>query len=490
LEKTLNSLSNISNLSIALPEIFLSLWLLIFIPLGVYSGGNKLSRQSYFSIFSIIGLLGTLLILLMGDNRASLGFYDLVVTDRLIIYLKVLILLAAILVLIISERYRSIENLYLFEYPLLILFSILGMLVMLSANNFITLYLGLELQSLALYVLAAAKKDSLKSSEAGLKYFILGALASGFFLFGVSLLFGITGTTSFTLLSFNYLNPNEVSLLLIFSVVLIISSIAFKLSIAPFHMWTPDVYEGAPTSITAYFAIVPKIAAIGVLIRILYIALIDINFIWLQLVLVLGLLSIFVGAFGALLQKNIKRLLAYSAISNIGFIFLALSLGTQLGLEASLLYITIYSISAIGVFTFILSMEKDNIMLDNISSYAGLSKSNPFYAVCLSILLLSMAGLPPLAGFIAKFYVFKAVITSGYLFTAIIGIIGSVISAYYYLNIIKVMYLDDGDESFIIESKVNMKIILFISSTFILSFIIFADNIINFMTYISRAIIL
>ncbi len=486
----MNSLSNISNLSIALPEIFLSLWLLIFIPLGVYSGGNKLSRQSYFSIFSIIGLLGTLLILLMGDNRASLGFYDLVVTDRLIIYLKALILLAAILVLIISERYRSIENLYLFEYPLLILFSILGMLVMLSANNFITLYLGLELQSLALYVLAAAKKDSLKSSEAGLKYFILGALASGFFLFGVSLLFGITGTTSFTLLSFNYLNPNEVSLLLIFSVVLIISSIAFKLSIAPFHMWTPDVYEGAPTSITAYFAIVPKIAAIGVLIRILYIALIDINFIWLQLVLVLGLLSIFVGAFGALLQKNIKRLLAYSAISNIGFIFLALSLGSQLGLEASLLYITIYSISAIGVFTFILSMEKDNIMLDNISSYAGLSKSNPFYAVCLSILLLSMAGLPPLAGFIAKFYVFKAVITSGYLLTAIVGIIGSVISAYYYLNIIKVMYLDDGDESFIIESRVNMKIILFISSTFILSFIIFADSIINFMTHISRAIIL
>ncbi len=486
----MNSVSNISDLSIALPEIFLSIWLLIFIPLGVYSGGNKLNRQSYFSIFSIIGLLGTLFILLMGDYRASLGFYDLVVTDKLIIYLKALILFAAIIVLIISERYRSIENLYIFEYPLLILFSILGMLVMLSSNNFITLYLGLELQSLALYVLAAAKKDSLKSSEAGLKYFILGALASGFFLFGVSLLFGITGTTSFTMLSFNYLNPNEVSLLLIFSVVLIISSIAFKLSIAPFHMWTPDVYEGAPTSITAYFAIVPKIAAIGVLMRILYIALIDINFIWLQLVLVLGLLSIFVGAFGALLQKNIKRLLAYSAISNIGYIFLALSLGSQLGLESSLLYITIYTISAVGVFTFILSMEKDNIMLEDISSYSGLSKSNPFYAVCLSILLLSMAGLPPLAGFIAKFYVFKAVITSGYFLTAIIGIIGSVISAYYYLNIIKVMYLDDSDESFIVESKVSMKIILFTSSLFILTFIIFADNIINFMTYISRAIIL
>lgn len=486
----MNSISHILDLNIALPEIFLSLWLLIFIPLGVYSGGNKSNRQSYFSIFSILGLLGTLLILLMGDNRAALGFYELVVTDRLATYLKALILFSAIIVLIISEKYRSIESLYIFEYPLLILFSILGMLVMLSSNDFITLYLGLELQSLALYVLAATKKDSLKSSEAGLKYFILGALASGFFLFGASLLFGITGTTSYTVLSFNTLNPDEVSLLLIFSIVLIISSIAFKLSIAPFHMWTPDVYEGAPTSITAFFAIVPKIAAIGVLMRILYIALIDIHVVWLQLVLVLGLLSIFVGAFGALLQKNIKRLMAYSAISNIGYIFLALSLGSQLGLEASLIYITIYSISAIGVFTFILSMEKDNIMLDEIASFSGLSKSNPFYAVCLSILLLSMAGLPPLAGFIAKFYVFKAVVISGYMWIAVIGIIGSVISAYYYLNIIKVMYLDDLEESFIIDSKVSMKIILLISSLLILTFIIYADNFIDFMTYISRAIVL
>jgi len=255
-------------------------------------------------------------------------------------------------------------------------------------------------------------------------------------------------------------------------------------------MWTPDVYEGAPTSITAFFAIVPKIAAIGVLMRILYIALIDIHVVWLQLVLVLGLLSIFVGAFGALLQKNIKRLMAYSAISNIGYIFLALSLGSQLGLEASLIYITVYSISSIGVFTFILSMEKDNVMLDEIASFSGLSKSNPFYAVCLSILLLSMAGLPPLAGFIAKFYVFKAVVISGYMWIAVIGIIGSVISAYYYLNIIKVMYLDDLEESFTIDSKVSMKIILLISSLLILTFIIYADNFIDFMTYISRAIVL
>jgi len=486
----LNLLSNMVNINLVFPEIFLSLWLLIFIPLGVYSGGDKENRQSYFTIFSIIGLLGTLLIVLMGEYKAARGFNDLIVNDRLVVFLKSLVLLSGIVVLIISEKYRTLKKLYLFEYPVLILFSILGMLVMLSSNDFITLYLGLELQSLSLYVLAAIKKDSLKSSEAGLKYFILGALASGFFLFGVSLLFGITGTTTYTVLSNNILSVENNSLLLIFSIVLILSSIAFKLSIAPFHMWTPDVYEGAPTSVTAFFAVVPKIAAIGVLMRILYIALIDIHLIWNQLILILGMLSIFVGAFGALLQINIKRLMAYSAISNIGYIFLALSLGSQLGLEASLIYISVYTVSTLGSFAFILSMEKDNIMLNNISSFAGLSKSNPFYAICFSIILLSLAGLPPLAGFIAKFYIFKAIIIADYLWIAVVGIMGSVISAYYYLNIVKVMYLDEAEELFKIESKKSIKLILFISALLILTFLIYADSLIDLMSHISRAIIL
>ena len=486
----MNLLSNMVNINLVFPEIFLSLWLLIFIPLGVYSGGDKENRQSYFTIFSIIGLLGTLLIVLMGEYKAARGFNDLIVNDRLVVFLKSLVLLSGIIVLIISEKYRTLKKLYLFEYPVLILFSILGMLVMLSSNDFITLYLGLELQSLSLYVLAAIKKDSLKSSEAGLKYFILGALASGFFLFGVSLLFGITGTTTYTVLSNNILSVENNSLLLIFSIVLILSSIAFKLSIAPFHMWTPDVYEGAPTSVTAFFAVVPKIAAIGVLIRILYIALIDIHLIWNQLILILGMLSIFVGAFGALLQINIKRLMAYSAISNIGYIFLALSLGSQLGLEASLIYISVYTVSTLGSFAFILSMEKDNIMLNNISSFAGLSKSNPFYAICFSIILLSLAGLPPLAGFIAKFYIFKAIIIADYLWIAVVGIMGSVISAYYYLNIVKVMYLDEAEELFKIESKKSIKLILFISALLILTFLIYADSLIDLMSHISRAIIL
>ena len=486
----MNLLSNMVNINLVFPEIFLSLWLLIFIPLGVYSGGDKENRQSYFTIFSIIGLLGTLLIVLMGEYKAARGFNDLIVNDRLVVFLKSLVLLSGIVVLIISEKYRTLKKLYLFEYPVLILFSILGMLVMLSSNDFITLYLGLELQSLSLYVLAAIKKDSLKSSEAGLKYFILGALASGFFLFGVSLLFGITGTTTYTVLSNNILSVENNSLLLIFSIILILSSIAFKLSIAPFHMWTPDVYEGAPTSVTAFFAVVPKIAAIGVLMRILYIALIDIHLIWNQLILILGMLSIFVGAFGALLQINIKRLMAYSAISNIGYIFLALSLGSQLGLEASLIYITVYTVSALGSFAFILSMEKDNIMLNTISSFAGLSKSNPFYSICFSIILLSLAGLPPLAGFIAKFYIFKAIIIADYLWIAVVGIMGSVISAYYYLNIVKVMYLDEAEELFKIESKKSIKLILFISALLILTFLIYADSLIDLMSHISRAIIL
>ena len=486
----MNLLSNMVNINLVFPEIFLSLWLLIFIPLGVYSGGDKENRQSYFTIFSIIGLLGTLLIVLMGEYKAARGFNDLIVNDRLVVFLKSLVLLSGIVVLIISEKYRTLKKLYLFEYPVLILFSILGMLVMLSSNDFITLYLGLELQSLSLYVLAAIKKDSLKSSEAGLKYFILGALASGFFLFGVSLLFGITGTTTYTVLSNNILSVENNSLLLIFSIVLILSSIAFKLSIAPFHMWTPDVYEGAPTSVTAFFAVVPKIAAIGVLMRILYIALIDIHLIWNQLILILGMLSIFVGAFGALLQINIKRLMAYSAISNIGYIFLALSLGSQIGLEASLIYITVYTVSALGSFAFILSMEKDNIMLNTISSFAGLSKSNPFYSICFSIILLSLAGLPPLAGFIAKFYIFKAIIFADYLWIAVVGIMGSVISAYYYLNIVKVMYLDEAEELFKIESKKSIKLILFISALLILTFLIYADSLIDLMSHITRAIIL
>ncbi len=475
---------------IALPEIFLSLWILLFIPLGVFSGGENQVRQSYFSLYSILGLMGAFALLISGDYRAARAFNDLIVVDRLVIYMKSLVLLCGILILIVSEKYRTIEKLYFFEYPVLILFSILGMLIMISANNFITLYMGLELQSLSLYVLAALKKDSQKSTEAGLKYFILGALASGFLLFGVSLLFGIAGTTSFTELSIYFSKQSFDSPLLVLSIVMILSAIAFKISIAPFHMWTPDVYEGAPTSITAFFAVVPKIAAFAILIRILFISFIEISYIWQQILLLMAILSIFVGSFGALLQDNIKRLMAYSTIGNIGFVLLALSMATPVGLESSLIYITIYIISSLGVFTFILSMEKEHVFLDEISSFSGMAKNNPFYAFCFAILLLSLAGLPPLAGFFAKFYVFRAVVYEGMIWVAVLGVIGSVVSAYYYLKIVKIMYLDEGEDSIKIESKNYIKCILGFSAIAILFFIFYAETIVNLCNYVSKAVVL
>ena len=487
----MNSFIPYTNLIIALPEIFLALWLLIFIPLGVYSGGSLISRQSYFSFFSILGLFGTFVILLLGDYEKATAFNDLIVLDKLVVYMKSLVLLSGILVFTISERYRSIEKLFIFEYPVLILFSILGMLIMISSNDFITLYMGLELQSLSLYVLAAMKKDSKNSSEAGLKYFILGAIASGFLLFGVSLIFGITGTTSFTnlssIFSYTYVNPNQP--LLVFAIIMILSAMAFKISVAPFHMWTPDVYEGAPTSITAFFAVVPKIAAFAVLMRILFIAFYEVSFIWQQILIVMAILSIFVGAFGALLQTSIKRLIAYSTISNVGYVLLSLSLASLAGLQSSIIYITIYTVTSLGVFAFILSMEKDKILLDKITSFSGLAKSNPFYALSFTIILLSLAGLPPLAGFFAKFYIFRALIIGDMLWIAVIGIFGSVISAYYYLKIIKIMYLDEPEDSLEINSNNYIKYVLGICSLVIISFIFYADNLVELCISLSKALV-
>ena len=486
----MNSLIDNSNLILALPEIFLALWLLIFIPLGVYSGGSLAVRQSYFSLFAVIGLLGTFLILLSGGYKATIAFNDLIVSDKLVVYMKSLVLVAGILIFSISERYRSLEKLFIFEYPVLVLFSILGMLIMISSNDFITLYMGLELQSLSLYVLAAMKKDSKNSSEAGLKYFILGAIASGFLLFGVSLIFGITGTTSFTTLATSFSNMSLNQPLLVFAIIMILSAMAFKISIAPFHMWTPDVYEGAPTSITAFFAVVPKIAAFAVLMRILFIAFYEISFIWQQILIVMSILSIFVGAFGALLQTSIKRLMAYSTISNVGYVLLSLSLATSIGLESSIIYITIYTVSTLGVFAFILSMEKEKILLDKISSFSGLSKSHPFYALTFTILLLSLAGLPPLAGFFAKFYIFRSLIIGDMLWVAVIGILGSVVAAYYYLKIIKIMYLDDSEELLNINSNNYIKYVLGFCAFLVISFIFFADSLIEFCINISKAIVL
>ena len=479
---------NFSELFVIFPEIFLSLWILFYIIFGVFAGGSKLSKQKIFTLTAALGLLITFILVYIGDWKANRLLSDLFVQDRLSAYMKLLVLFSGIVIIYISEKYRSFEKLFIYEYPLLILFSILGMLIMISANDFISLYMGLELQSLSLYVLASMKKDSSKSSEAGLKYFILGALASGFFLFGVSLLFGIAGTTTYTELSLILVNYENYSPLLALAIVMILCSIAFKLSAAPFHMWTPDVYEGSPTTVTAFIAVVPKIAAVAIIVRVLYIPFGNIYEIWYQILIMISVASIYVGAFGALVQDNIKRLMAYSTIGSIGYVLLALSAGSQEALQGALIYITIYTISVMGSFVAIVFMEKDNIALEKISDLAGISKTDPYTAICFSILLLSLAGLPPFAGFVGKFYIFRSLIIEDLTWLAVIGVIGSVIAAYYYLKLIKIMYLDSAEEPLIFRYNLGSKIVLGVTSLMVVSFLFYAKSVVNFIEYISFSI--
>ncbi len=479
---------NFSELFVIFPEIFLSSWILFYIIFGVFAGGSKLSKQKIFTLTASLGLLITFILVYIGDWKANRLLSDLFVQDRLSVYMKLLVLFSGIVIIYISEKYRSFEKLFIYEYPLLILFSILGMLIMISANDFISLYMGLELQSLSLYVLASMKKDSSKSSEAGLKYFILGALASGFFLFGVSLLFGIAGTTTYTELSLILVNYENYSPLLALAIVMILCSIAFKLSAAPFHMWTPDVYEGSPTTVTAFIAVVPKIAAVAIIVRVLYIPFGNIYEIWYQILIMISVASIYVGAFGALVQDNIKRLMAYSTIGSIGYVLLALSAGSQEALQGALIYITIYTISVMGSFVAIVFMEKDNIALEKISDLAGISKTDPYTAICFSILLLSLAGLPPFAGFVGKFYIFRSLIIEDLTWLAVIGVIGSVIAAYYYLKLIKIMYLDSAEEPLILRYNLGSKIVLGVTSLMVVSFLFYAKSVVNFIEYISFSI--
>ncbi len=480
---------NISKFFLAAPEIFLAVWILFFIVLGLFSGGEKPAKQSMFTLFAVLGLSMTFMLIYTSDWRAARALSDLFVQDRMAVFMKLFVTFMGICILFISEKYRTKEKLFLFEYPLLILFSILGMLIMISANDFISLYMGLELQSLSLYVLAAIKKDSSKSSEAGLKFFILGALASGFYLFGVSFLFGLSGTTTYSELSILLDYDQNSSPLLALSIVMILSSLAFKLSAAPFHMWTPDVYEGCPTSVTTFIAVVPKIAALAVIMRILYIPFSNIHEIWHQIIVILSILSIYIGAFGAIMQDNIKRLMAYSTIGGIGYSLLALSVGSSESFIAALLYITIYSISVLGCFTVIVFMEKENISLENISDLSGLSKSDTFSAICFSILLLSLAGLPPLAGFIGKFYIFRSLINEGFIWLAVIGIIGSVIAAFYYLRVVKIIYLDEVEDPITLKYNLSAKIILGVTSFLVLGFLFYAKSVVNFINYIGFAIV-
>ncbi len=428
---------------LALPEIFLACASMAILVFGV------LRRADSFlvcSMLSVGALLLTGLLLIAGGSGT--GFNGLFAVDPFSNFVNLLILVASALGIISSLDYNEHQNLRRFEFPVLILLSTVGMMIMASAVNLMTLYLGLEMHSLALYVLAAFARDQLRSSEAGLKYFVLGALASGLLLYGITFIYGFTGTMSFADLARLLADPSHASLGLIVGVVFVIAGLAFKFSAVPFHMWTPDVYEGAPTPVTLLLGTAPKVAAVALLVRAMATPFGHLLVQWRQEIVVVSIASMLLGSLAAIGQRNIKRLMAYSSIGHMGYALIGLAAGTPVGIRGVLIYLVTYVFMFAGSLAVILAMRRRGRMLEQISDLAGLGRTDPGLALWMTVFMFSMAGIPPFAGFWGKFYIFGAAIHEHLLTLAVIGVLTSVIGAFYYIRIIKVMYFDTGEEAF------------------------------------------
>ncbi|MDC3102176.1 NADH-quinone oxidoreductase subunit NuoN, partial [Candidatus Pelagibacter sp.] len=420
-----------NNLNLVLPEIFISLSVMFLLILGVF---KKNSSQLTFNL-SLVTILVAIILTFnetFSVNRITI-FNDSIVIDRMASLMKIITLLGGFLVLGISSNYLKTFKIFKIEYPILILSSVLGMMIMISSNDLMVFYMGLELQSLALYVLATFNRDQLKSSEAGLKYFVLSALSSGLLLYGCSLIYGFSGSTNFDVIA-NQLTSNEYALT--FGIVFILVGLAFKISAVPFHMWAPDVYEGSPTTVTLFFTMVPKIAALTVFIRFLYVPFLNLIDQWQMIIVFLSIASMIFGAIAAIGQTNIKRLVAYSSIGHIGYTLAGLATGSNDGIQSSIIYISIYVVMNLALFSCLLMLKRNDQYYEDIDDLSGLSKNHPLLSLSLLIILFSLAGIPPLAGFFAKFYVFKAVIEQSMYFLAIVGLLSTVIAAFYYLRII------------------------------------------------------
>jgi len=448
-----------------LPEIFLSLTIMIFLILGVFI------KKSFklISFLTILSFSFTIVLVLNQPKEIIKIFNDSYIIDEFSIFMKVLVLLFTLFIFLSSKEYLKINAIDKIEYPILIMASVLGMLLMISSYDLIVFYLGLELQSLSLYILSAFKKNNEKSSEAGLKYFVLSALASGILLYGSSLIYGFTGSTNFQIISQNL---NDTNIGAVFGIVFIIVGLAFKVSAVPFHMWTPDVYEGSPTSVTGFFALVPKIAALSVFIRFIYVPFFNVIDQWQTIIIFLSVASMILGAVAAIGQSNIKRLMAYSSIGHMGYALAGLATGTNTGIQSTITYLTIYLVMNLGAFSFILMMKRENVYYENINDLSGLSKNHPMLAFSFLIILFSLAGMPPLAGFFAKFYIFMSVVESKMFALAIIGLITSVVSAFYYLRIIKIIYFDKPKKPFDEVYDWGLKSSLILSSLLILIYFI------------------
>ena len=428
-------------LKFLIPEIFLSLSTFTLLMVGVFL---KKSFEIVYRL-SILVIFLLLLILLTGDKENTKVFNESFLIDEFSLYSKFLILISTFFILLISKRYIADIKNDKFEYPIIILLSILGMFIMVSSNDLILFYLGLELQSLSLYILASIDRDNIKSSEAGIKYFVLSALSSGLLLYGCSLIYGFSGSTNFEQIAIVSKDFNAGT---IFGMVFILVGLAFKISAVPFHMWTPDVYQGSPTSVTSFFSVVPKIAGISIFIKFMYSPFQGLITEWQYILVFMSIASMILGAVAAMSQSNIKRLMAYSSIGHIGYAIAGIAAGSENGFKSTLVYISIYVVMNIGAFSCILLMKRSGKYIEDIDELSGVSKNHPLLSLGLMIILFSLAGIPPLAGFFAKFYVFMAVIESQMYTLAIIGLVTTVLSAFYYIRIIKIMYFDEPKKPF------------------------------------------
>jgi NADH-quinone oxidoreductase subunit N len=457
----------LASLQLSLPELILAAGALILLMIGVFAGDKSAGTVNLLAILLLVAA-GALVLFNGGNGSAYAGAY---LSDPFARFMKILALGGAIVAMILAAGHSRSEPMQRFEYPVLLVLATVGMMLMISANDLISLYMSLELQSLALYVVAAINRDSLKSTEAGLKYFVLGALSSGMLLYGMSLVYGFTGQTGFVEIA-SALNSDHRSLGLVFGLVFVLAGIAFKISAVPFHMWTPDVYEGAPTPVTAFFAAAPKVAAMAILIRLVAIAFKPIVADWQQIVVFLAIASMVLGAFAAIGQKNVKRLMAYSSIGHMGYALVGLAAGNEVGISGVILYMVIYSIMTLGVFACILAMRTEaGGNVEGVSDLAGLSKTNPAMAFVLTLLMFSLAGIPPLAGFFAKWFVFSAAIEAKLYALAIIGVLSSVVGAYYYLRVIKVMWFDEPTGEFARPAG-ELKLVYGLSGLFVVGYLV------------------
>jgi NADH-quinone oxidoreductase subunit N len=468
----------VPNFALAAPEIFLAIAAMTLLVLGAFMRERQAARV--ISYGGVLALLVTAGIVFTMNNSSQMTFGETFIFDGFAAFMKVMILVSAAAVVFMAKDYLIRHEIDRFEFPVLILLATLGMIMMVSANDFIALYLGLELQSLALYVIASFQRDGTRSAEAGLKYFVLGALASGMLLYGMSLVYGFAGTTGFVQLADLFAHGDAPTGVIV-GIVFILAGLAFKVSAVPFHMWTPDVYEGAPTPVTALFAVAPKIAAMGLLIRVMVGPFGDLGDQWQQIVIFVSIASMILGAVAAINQRNIKRLMAYSSIGNMGYALIGLAVAAEAadpvvradGVRNMLIFLAIYVFMNVGTFAVILTMRRGGRMIEEIDGLAGLSKTNPLMALCLGVFMFSMAGIPPFAGFLGKLYIFQSAVQAGLFPLAIIGVLASVVAAFYYIRIVKVMYFDAPDEAFDSPIGMEMKGVLVVSFIFVTFFIVF-----------------